>query len=239
MYATQDRYLGNPMYPERGPHGNTTAAAASSSATPSPSSNVTNHVGNIGVMSAAATPLSEWMEELRHQDDHHDHDHDHEGHRHSHSTISSVPSVSQLKHTRIARRPTGADAAAPAAAPPAMDDEAIRARLRAHMFAGKKGSRKREERAGTTAAASAAIPRHSGVQVEILRMYRSMLREVRRMDDLDTRRNLTAYIRSEFDKHRDVPRKNILKIEWQLNYGKRKLEDLQAMSPHTKFTMMR
>lgn len=59
------------------------------------------------------------------------------------------------------------------------------------------------------------------------------------MQDADTRRSLSAYIRQEYDKQCDIPRKNIMKIEWRLNYGKRKLEELQAMSKHTKFTMMR
>ncbi|KPA78609.1 hypothetical protein ABB37_06209 [Leptomonas pyrrhocoris] len=263
VYATQARYQGNPMYPERDPPRNaasdaaTAAVAATSPASSSsPRSNVTNHVGNIGVMSPAATPLSEWMEELhRHphaadgdsdhgHGQHHNHHHDDE-HPHHHGGRSS--SLSPSAPTRIVRDAHasshdqhGTGFAAETGESPtttAMEDEAVRERLRTHMFSGKRGSpQTRGPHARNT---GGAAPRHSGVQVDILNMYRSMLREVGRMEDPDTRRNLTAYIRSEFDKHRDVPRKNILKIEWQLNYGKRKLEDLQAMGRHTKFSMMR
>lgn len=248
MYASQDRYLSNPMYPERGPHGSSPPSALRGAPqTSSSSTDVTNHVGNIGVMSAAATPLSEWMEEL-----HHEHNissgcggEPHDAHQPSHgSRVSASPA--SANHTRIVRSAPSSPLVADGgpAASTAMGDEAVRERLRARIFASSKGSTARPARGnastgGAATAAAAAAPRHSGVQVEILNVYRSMLREVRRMEDAGTRRNLTAYIRSEFDKHRDVPRKNILKIEWQLNYGKRKLEDLQAMGKHTRFTMMR
>ncbi|KPI89937.1 hypothetical protein ABL78_0905 [Leptomonas seymouri] len=238
MYATQERYLSNPMYPERGPH-NSVAAAPSPATSSPPSSNVTNHVGNIGVMSPAATPLSKWMEEL-HQHPNPEAD----AHDHVHG-VASPP-----KHTRIAgnaRMPhrlhdisSASDAAAASGQAPSattVNDEAVRERLMARLAREKGGSKSSSTR--TSSAFAAATARHSGVQLEILSMYRRMLREVGRMEDPDTRRNLTAYIRSEFEKHRDVPRKNILKIEWLLNYGKRKLEDLQAMGQHTRFSMMR
>ncbi|CCW69603.1 unnamed protein product [Phytomonas sp. Hart1] len=82
-------------------------------------------------------------------------------------------------------------------------------------------------------------PRHSGVQLQILNLYRRMLKEAFRMHDADTRSNLQTYIRSEFDKNVDVSRKHVAKIEWCINTGKRKLEDLQLMNPNTKFCMKR
>ncbi|KAL7701093.1 Complex 1 protein (LYR family) [Lotmaria passim] len=251
MYGNHARYKGNPMHPERGQHTATTPVP------PSPRSDVTNHVGNIGVMSAAATPLSQWIAELRHphhpeqQDGDHNHDQDHDEHQHSHGGPSSALSSSRSsEHTRIVRNARampevhgsgsgngsigGGDVLVTATT---MNDEAMRERLRTHLFSAKKAGKTRG--AHSSSAAAAAAPRHSGVQIEVLNLYRSMLREVRKMDDAETRRNLTAFIRSEYDKHRDVPRKDILKIEWQINYGKRKLEDLQAMGKNTKFTMMR
>lgn len=254
VYVPQERYRGNPMYPERG------AEAPPAAAAPSPSSNVTNHVGNIGVMSPVATKLSEWMEEQQQQQQHghtnapaaaqkstntaHTHD---DGHPHHHHDPQHS-AEGRARATPISRGAASARAAAPPRQPQqslppspgaAVDDAALRQRLRTHLFAKKQRSPSSLDGVLVADSAAAAAPRHSGVQVEILNTYRSMLREVARMQDADTRRNLTAYIRQDYEKHRDIPRKNIMKIEWQLNYGKRKLEDLQAMGKHTKFTMMR
>lgn len=82
-----------------------------------------------------------------------------------------------------------------------------------------------------------SAPRYSGVQREILSLYRELLRETRRMQDADTQSNMRRYMRQEFDKDAAVPRKHIAKIEWCLNTGKRKLEELQRMGANTKFAV--
>ncbi|RNF11249.1 hypothetical protein TraAM80_01037 [Trypanosoma rangeli] len=81
--------------------------------------------------------------------------------------------------------------------------------------------------------------RRSGVQVEILNLYRDMLRASQRMEDPQTRKNMRDFIRAEFDRNRDIPCKFITRIEWQLHHGQNKLEELRAMRPDTKFSLMR
>ncbi|CAM38104.2 conserved hypothetical protein [Leishmania braziliensis MHOM/BR/75/M2904] len=238
MYVPQERYRGNPMHPERG------AEALLSPVVPSRRSNVTNHVGNIGVMSSAATKLSEWMEQQQQQHLEKEHINDYGGIGHESATASCATPIVRCR-AAPSSPPLVSSSAAVATEESHVDDEAIRRRLRTHLFSAKKPS-ERQATAGKPPTASpattetcAASPRRSGVQVEILSVYRSMLREVSRIQDADTRRNLSAYIREEYDKQRDIPRKNIMKIEWKLNYSKRKLDELRAMGKDTKFTMMR
>lgn len=81
-------------------------------------------------------------------------------------------------------------------------------------------------------------PRLSGVQREILQLYRDLLKETRRMRDLRTQANLRRFIRSEFDKGANISRKYITRIEWQMNYGKNKLDELRHMSPDMRFSLV-
>ncbi|ORC92714.1 uncharacterized protein TM35_000034670 [Trypanosoma theileri] len=82
-------------------------------------------------------------------------------------------------------------------------------------------------------------PRRSGVQLEILGLYHDLLKETRKMKDPQTRENLRHYIRSEFNGNIDIPRRCVTRIEWQLHYGRNKLEELRDMRPDSKFTLMR
>ena len=81
--------------------------------------------------------------------------------------------------------------------------------------------------------------RHSGIQLDILSLYRGMLREARRRTNPAARANLHRYIQSEFRANRDVPRKEVSRIEWLLNYGRNKLEELQAQKANTGFSVVR
>lgn len=169
-----------------------------------------------------------------------------------HPDLHSSDSSQQVGSSRVSRSPSGATAAtsakmediSSAAMPMAGDDEAMRQRLRASLL--KKSQRRpiaaeveaTEDRGSPTAATATVAPLQlSGVQREIIGVFRAMLREVRRMKDPSTRIALQSYIRSEFDRQRAVSRQHIMKIEWHLHYGKRKLEDLQAMDADTKFSV--
>ncbi|GET87833.1 hypothetical protein, conserved [Leishmania tarentolae] len=233
VYLPQEKYRGSLMHPERGPGAPPSHEAVSE---PPRTSDVTNHVGNIGVMRADATKLSDWTAQKR---QHQTKDCTDDGGRTGRASDTANCATPIARRSEVSSSPLLAPSAASVAVKDAhMDDEAIRRRLRSHLF-DKKSTGQHRTFSPTPAATDSAFPRRSGVQSEILSVYRGMLREVSRMHDADTRRNLSAYIRQEYEKQRDIPRKNIMKIEWRLNYGKRKLEELQAMSKHTKFTMMR
>ncbi|KAK7196968.1 Complex 1 protein (LYR family)/Complex1 LYR-like [Novymonas esmeraldas] len=243
VYVPQERHRGNPMYPERDG-----AAAAAPTASPHVS-DVTNHVGGIGVMSPVATRLSDWL--AREQQEQQEQQQEQQQQQTPVSAAAAeggssgaggcASSSSGGGRASAIARPRRVTAAA--ASPSAHDqptDEAVRQRLRAHLFTEGSTRRGGAGRAGTDLSNThTAVPRHSGVQVEILSVYRRMLRQVARLQDAETRRGLAAHIRAEYEKQRDVPRKNILRIEWQLNYARRKLEDLEAMGTDTKFTVMR
>nr|CCC94321.1 conserved hypothetical protein [Trypanosoma congolense IL3000] len=81
-------------------------------------------------------------------------------------------------------------------------------------------------------------PRRSGVQNEILQLYRELLRETRRLNDPQTQVCLRRFIRSEFDRNIAIPRKFVTRIEWQIHYGKNKLEELRSMGPDSRFSLM-
>ncbi|KAG8348497.1 hypothetical protein TRVL_00672 [Trypanosoma vivax] len=82
------------------------------------------------------------------------------------------------------------------------------------------------------------VPRRSGLQLEILGLYRDLLRETCRMEDEQTRLNLRRFIRTEFEKNRGIPRQFVTRIEWQLHYGKNKLDEIRSMSRNTKFSLV-
>ncbi|KAG5508082.1 hypothetical protein GH5_07139 [Leishmania sp. Ghana 2012 LV757] len=231
VYVPQGQYRGNPMHPERD---------RGASSAPLRCFDIADHVGNTGAMSPVATKLSEWMVRQHEEED----PSDRRGTGHTSSTSSLATPIARFKVASSIHSPASSAAASTAEGMP-VDDEAVRRRLRAHLFSDRNESGRQavagqpRSASSTPAAAVSTSTRRSGVQAEILSVYRSMLREVARMQDTDTRRDLSAYIRQEYDKQRDIPRKNIMKIEWKLNYSKRKLEELQAMSKHTKFTIMR
>jgi succinate dehydrogenase assembly factor 1 len=80
--------------------------------------------------------------------------------------------------------------------------------------------------------------RMSGLQLEILGLFRSCLKEAHRLEDQASRRNLHKFIRSEFEQHKSIPRKMVTSIEWRIHYARTKLEDLKNMKRNTKFNVM-
>lgn len=63
----------------------------------------------------------------------------------------------------------------------------------------------------------------SGLQRDVLRLYRDCLRVVRRKPH-DTQPRFLAYARREFDKNLHIKRTNVMAIEHLLRVGRRRLE---------------
>ena len=80
--------------------------------------------------------------------------------------------------------------------------------------------------------------RHSGLQLEILQMYRSYMKVAHAKTDAESRENLKGYIRYEFRQNQELPRKLITKIEWHLHMGRTRLEELNKTKPTDKFHMV-
>ena len=96
-----------------------------------------------------------------------------------------------------------------------------------------------ESSAATGAGGSGVVKKRlSGLQLEALGLYRSCLKAANRLEDISSRRNLKKFIRSEFDKNKSIPRRMVTKIEWQMHYGRTKLEDLVALKPNSKFNIV-
>lgn len=81
------------------------------------------------------------------------------------------------------------------------------------------------------------LSRRSGLQLEILAIYRALLRQCPRLTHEPTRVALAAHIRSEFRLHRTIHRKHVTLIEWHLQHARRKLDDLQRLRPNARFTV--
>jgi len=77
--------------------------------------------------------------------------------------------------------------------------------------------------------------RRSGIQRECLALYKHMLVAARQLEDEASRRELRRHIQSEFRKHAEVPRREILRIEWLWHSGRNRLEELRTMKPSTRF----
>ncbi|CEP60282.1 Sdh6p LALA0_S01e07140g [Lachancea lanzarotensis] len=73
--------------------------------------------------------------------------------------------------------------------------------------------------------------RLSGLQRDVLQMYRLCVREAHKKP-LASRPNFLRYIRTEFVKYRDIPRKDFSTIEHLLRVGHRRLETFA--SPEVK-----
>lgn len=69
-------------------------------------------------------------------------------------------------------------------------------------------------------------PRHSGAQKEVLALYRSWLREIRRKPR-DRQADMQAYVREQFDKNKAIRKINIDRIERLLQKGRRQLRDFK------------
>ncbi|KAH7132055.1 complex 1 protein-domain-containing protein [Dendryphion nanum] len=68
--------------------------------------------------------------------------------------------------------------------------------------------------------------KYSGLQRDVLSLYRQCLRAVREKPS-DTRGNFRDFARSEFRQHASVNKKDFSTIEYLLRNGRRKLETYQ------------
>ena len=78
--------------------------------------------------------------------------------------------------------------------------------------------------------------RHSGLQKEILRLYKELLTQTLKFSDPNTQHNLQLYIKEEFKKNSQIPKHHIKSIEYHLNNGKKYLNQLQSYKVDTKFS---
>ncbi|KAL4797364.1 complex 1 protein-domain-containing protein [Aspergillus venezuelensis] len=67
------------------------------------------------------------------------------------------------------------------------------------------------------------MARLSGLQREVLSLYRKCLREVRRKP-VESQNNFKNYARTEFNKHISISKKDFSAIEYLLRKGSRQLE---------------
>ncbi|KAF2206026.1 hypothetical protein GQ43DRAFT_406065 [Delitschia confertaspora ATCC 74209] len=70
------------------------------------------------------------------------------------------------------------------------------------------------------------MARLSGLQRDVLSLYRRCLRAVREKPS-ETRENFRSFIREEFHKNRDLDKKDFGTIEYLLRRGQRQLEMYQ------------
>eukprot|EP00744_Colponema_vietnamica_P021686 GILI01031021.1.p1 GENE.GILI01031021.1~~GILI01031021.1.p1 ORF type:complete len:138 (+),score=14.38 GILI01031021.1:93-506(+) len=82
------------------------------------------------------------------------------------------------------------------------------------------------------------MPRRSGLQWEVLGLYRQLQKAAEAKIDVSTRSNMRSAIRQEFRKEAGLPRRNVNKIEWCLNRARTKLEDIKDMRKDVKFEMV-
>ncbi|KAJ1836661.1 hypothetical protein IWW55_003257 [Coemansia sp. RSA 2706] len=73
--------------------------------------------------------------------------------------------------------------------------------------------------------------RLSGLQKDVLRLYRDCLRAIRRKPEL-ARPRFHAFARREFERNLDIKRTDVKAIEYLLRIGRRRLE--QYMSPNVR-----
>ncbi|AGO11452.1 AaceriACR206Cp [[Ashbya] aceris (nom. inval.)] len=66
------------------------------------------------------------------------------------------------------------------------------------------------------------VKRLSGLQKDVLHLYRECIR-VAYTKAPENRPHFIGYIREEFRRHKDLPRKNFVAIEHLLRVGKKKL----------------
>ncbi|KAJ5557412.1 hypothetical protein N7504_010022 [Penicillium tannophilum] len=71
----------------------------------------------------------------------------------------------------------------------------------------------------------------SGLQREVLSLYRQCFREIRKKP-IESRNNFKNYARAEFQKHLSVSKKDFSTIEYLLRKGQRQLE--MYASPGTR-----
>lgn len=78
---------------------------------------------------------------------------------------------------------------------------------------------------------SFVMARLSGLQREVLKLYRACMRSVK-TKPLDTQDHWRSYVRAEFDKYRSLPKKSFSVIEHLLRVGARRHE--MYLNPNIK-----
>lgn len=81
------------------------------------------------------------------------------------------------------------------------------------------------------------LPRRSGLQQEVLSLYKSLLAAAREKEHPQTVANLRKQIQSEFRQESGLERKHITKIEWLVHRGRNKLDELKAMPKTMRFSV--
>lgn len=71
------------------------------------------------------------------------------------------------------------------------------------------------------------MPRLSGLQKDVLSLYRRCLRAAR-IKPRETRPNFEAFARREFEKHLEVDKKDFSAVEFFIRKGTRQLETYEA-----------
>eukprot|EP01012_Entosiphon_sulcatum_P020980 TRINITY_DN25805_c0_g1_i1.p2 TRINITY_DN25805_c0_g1~~TRINITY_DN25805_c0_g1_i1.p2 ORF type:complete len:100 (+),score=20.62 TRINITY_DN25805_c0_g1_i1:62-361(+) len=81
-------------------------------------------------------------------------------------------------------------------------------------------------------------PRRSGIQTDVLTLYRRCLRAANRKNDEQSRRDLKVYIRQQFEANRDIPRTSFDIIDYHVYFGRQQLDMLLKTKPEDKFRLM-
>eukprot|EP01027_Heterolobosea_sp_BB2_P012228 GEZU01017737.1.p2 GENE.GEZU01017737.1~~GEZU01017737.1.p2 ORF type:complete len:146 (-),score=30.30 GEZU01017737.1:177-614(-) len=71
------------------------------------------------------------------------------------------------------------------------------------------------------------VSRHSGLQKQVLSLYKSLLRAANTKEP-EKREDLKTYIRSEFRQNMTLPKNEVMRIEWLVANGKNQLEILNS-----------
>ena len=79
---------------------------------------------------------------------------------------------------------------------------------------------------------------HSGAQLSILRMYREFLRLANKKTDTPSRLALLSDIRKEFRTNAATSRRDFVRIDWMMNRGRTKLEELKKTKHSDKYGVM-
>jgi len=65
---------------------------------------------------------------------------------------------------------------------------------------------------------------HSGLQIQVLSLYRKFLRAIKMKSNLkDKRKEMTSIVRSKFEQKRNIPTNDVDTIEFFLQQGERQL----------------
>ena len=68
------------------------------------------------------------------------------------------------------------------------------------------------------------MARRSQIQKQVLSLYRSLLREAK------NKPGMSDFVRSEFRKNQNIPRTNIMQIEYLIRHSSKRLKDIQTGS---------